>query len=547
MSPVRPALVAVLLAGLAVIGTAQSVTRFRYELTGNPIGGVPRAAPAGDVNADGIPDYMAATTNGVNAGRVLVFSGADGSVLHAFAGAGASGISLSSLGDIDGDGHDDIIYALGHDPSVSSTGIAAKIRSGATGALIVDKYYPPGLPIWASVTGLGDVDGDTIPDYAIGFPRQGTSGAGDGRVEVYSGATHAVIRSFAGAPGDQLGWSLANAGDVDSDGVDDLLIGAPQGDSSGNALGSGRAEVRSGATGALIHSFPGNGLAATGYEVDGIGDVNGDGIPDLLLGEPGGFSPGGAGYVGRARVMSGATGALLKSFVLSGSQLGHSVDGLGDVTGDGVPDYAIGVAAVIGVDSSRTYSGATNAPVDLFGHPSGFLTFPSHFAQDMARIGDLDGDGIGDFVLAEMVKEDASSPLTLRVRAFLGGRDPVVSYQSASSSTSMTLTWHPEGGLIHENGGDLICTGATPGGLGIALVSLAAADYPIFGTSLLVAVDNTNFLFAGTLGANAAGAFAAGNVSRSQPYLVGSPIHVQFFQTSPVVRASNGLRFIAIP
>jgi hypothetical protein len=235
----------------------------------------------------------------------------------------------------------------------------------------------------------GDVNGDGVEDFIVGAPGNSAGGNGAGRAYVYSGADTALLHSFTGqAAGENFGWSAAAAGDVDGDGTGDLIVGGP-------GSGAGMARVYSGATGAQLHALAGPGAGARfGAVVAGIGDVNGDGRSDLLIG-----AEGAAGGSGQAFVVSGMTGATLRTHTgSSGSLFGYGLGALGDVTGDGVPDYAIGggsgvgglVEARSGADGTLLYTVTAIATSGQIG----FIWIDA--------VGDIDGDATPDFFAADI-------------------------------------------------------------------------------------------------------------------------------------------------
>ena len=233
----------------------------------------------------------------------------------------------------------------------------AYVFSGANGGLIYRKdgsgtFVGPGLG--RSVSGAGDVDGDGFSDFIFGAPNTMSSltGFSAGRAYVYSGADGSVIRSVTGANGARLGSSVSGAGDVDGDGFSDYIAGAPS-----TNLGAGSAFLYSGADGSVIHRINGAGGGdSLGSSVSGVGDVNGDGVPDFVVGAP--FADDFGTDAGAAYVVSGATGLAIHE--LGGSQVsdhfGTSVAAAGDVNGDGTPDIVIG--APLADPGNRTDAGS---------------------------------------------------------------------------------------------------------------------------------------------------------------------------------------------
>src|SRR5690349_5343502 len=135
---------------------------------------------------------------------------------------------------------------------------------------------------WA-VSELHDINHDGVTDLIVG-EVDGGGAATPGRVWVYSGRTHRLIYRLTGRAGDQSGFAVADAGDVNGDGVHDIISGAPG--STPDAPGA--AIVYSGATGHVLARLHGHSPGSNfGAAVAGIGDVNGDGRDDLLVGAPG--------------------------------------------------------------------------------------------------------------------------------------------------------------------------------------------------------------------------------------------------------------------
>lgn len=284
-----------------------------------------------------------------------------------------------------------------------ATVIGATALAGAAGAAtLLYEISGPDLFGWA-VANVGDLDGDQVPDFAVGAPGASilVPEPRSGAVYVYSGATGSPLGSFpdglivGDADADRFGSSVAAAGDVDGDQVPDILIGA---------IGSGRigsppgyAAIHSGADGSRIRRFDGFVSAASfGTSVAGIGNVVGDSTPDVLVGEPGAFGT----YSGNAYVFDGATGSVAYSYTGEGARdnLGISVAAVGDATGDDVPDFAIGAPGAVRDAQLRPkgklliVSGATGAVVkDRVG-----ASYGDSLGRRVAGVGDVDGNGLSD-------------------------------------------------------------------------------------------------------------------------------------------------------
>lgn len=312
--------------------------------------------------------------------------------------------------------------------------ISAQVGGGietifqATGPIYEDYYG------W-SVSDLGDIDGDSVPDFIVGAPSALTSFGGPaGTVYVYSGRTGAVIYSLTG--GEAFGYSVSGGGDVTGDGIPDFLVGSPV-----YAGTTGRAYLYSGATGTIATYYAGQGVENFGYSVSIVEDTDGDGLSDVVIGAPWDFpayvelytSAGlshhwvssmpisafgssisgipdidndGFGDVivgdhtinGSVRIYSGATGSVIHQFygTIGVEKLGWCVDDCGDVDGDGIHDIAIGAIAPSGSTVNNMYvrSGATGAVL--------YQYQTNNNVPAIGGIGDWNGDGHDDFAIADV-------------------------------------------------------------------------------------------------------------------------------------------------
>ncbi len=342
--------------------------------SGDAAGG---AVASGDVDGDGTPDLVlgVAAAGSSDDGELYVVYGplsgsydlstdADVSLPGSLTGEEA-GTSVAVTGDVDGDGTDDILVGApfadlnGTDAGMAYLVLGAASASGSIGSSSAILAYgeDAGDEAGNVVAVVGDLDGDGGPEVLVSAWLEDAGGTDAGAMYLFTGPTSGIVSlgtadiKIVGAAADEgAGWAVHDAGDVNDDGYDDLLVGAPFADALAGAAYLVHGSPSLGSTVDLSTAAARlSGEAAgdlAGYSVAGNGDVNGDGSPDLLVGAPD------AGGTGAAYLLWGpvtgtvSLGGADATFTGSGSyeSAGVSLAIAGDVDGDGYDDILIGAS-----------------------------------------------------------------------------------------------------------------------------------------------------------------------------------------------------------
>jgi Ca2+-binding RTX toxin-like protein len=433
------------------------------------------AAGLGDFNGDGFADFVVSAPyapNGAGTGASYVvfgsaaglpegfelssLDGTNGFTVRGSIAAGLAGVSVHGAGDVNGDGFSDLVIGAPFTASGGNYTGEAFVVFGGAGSFPVTLNHAAltgsnGFAINGfasySLAGLSvstvDINGDGFSDIAVntlGYTYDGGvrvilgHGGNFGSV-VNSGSVSHISIGNAGT-GAFLGYSISSAGDVNGDGVADLIIGAPAAAGASAAVHPGRAYVVFGNPGisntidvSALHGSDGFALLggkdkdAVGGSVSAAGDVNGDGFGDIVIGaqyaDPHGTSSGAAYVVFGGNSFSGkldystldGTDGFRISGVAAGDAAGFNVSGAGDINGDGYADILIGAPGSGAQDQGSAWL--------IFGHASGFaanIDLGSMGSDQGAQIlggvrgdsagawvsaaGDLNGDGYDDLLVS---------------------------------------------------------------------------------------------------------------------------------------------------
>lgn len=502
----------------------------------------------GDVNGDGFDDFAFSDSGSMDGSGAYVVFGSSSPFPAAFSPTSLDGSNgfriekvrydgigpaIAGAGDINGDGIDDVIVGdfrnqafviFGTDTGFGDT-VRVRELDGSDGFAITRGGFDYDF---TAVAGAGDVNGDGLDDFVIGIPNFGDqTTAGPGQAAVVFGREGGFGSSlsldldgtngffFDGtANGDHTGYSVESAGDVNGDGFGDVIIGA-----YGAAAGRGESYVVFGRSGGFSSSLSPADLDGTnGFQIDGIdgidgqgfsvssaGDINGDGLADLVTGSR--FRPffGDARFRGEVSVILGRTdfSPLIEVGNLDGTdgfrfmggaeldEAGRSVSS-GDINGDGYDDV------VVGAPSRRPPPANPGKTHVIFGGPG---PFPALFGPDdldgdngfnivgvhptgafgfsVSLQGDVNGDGFDDLGIGAR-DENTGSARVVFGSNFTGGAETQVGDET---SNTLTANQGPSARdvLIGAQGNDILIGDGGPdvllGGADDDILAVPGADF----------------------------------------------------------------------
>jgi hypothetical protein len=298
-----------------------------------------------DINGDGLQDFaVSATADAFTYGQVLFFSGKDGATLGRIQSPVKSsnfGASLALLRGPKSLGFPLLVVGAPQERVKPITHGAVYLFSLKTKKQVFKSVGTLGIldTYGIHVVNVGDTDGDNVDDYAIAATQSGKFPGEGGYVELRSGKTKKLLFRWKGdSQGDSMGNSLAALGDVDGDGIGDLLAGAD------SALREkGYARVFSCGKGTVIRTHIGSKWAQSffGFAVSGVGDADGDGRADYLISQP---DPWVGHNTGAVFLYSGKTGKMIHEYGPPPliSSYGWTLAPAGDLNRDGVPEFFLG-------------------------------------------------------------------------------------------------------------------------------------------------------------------------------------------------------------
>jgi hypothetical protein len=460
------------------------------------------------------------------------------------------GASVAAIGDLDGDGIEDMAVGA---PSQTGSGNAGAVFvqfMNADGTVKASQRIASGVgggPAAAagdyfghSIAALGDLDGDGVTELAVGASKDDTGGYISGAVYVLFMNSNGTVKgsqkitSGVGngptlSTGDRFGTAVSSIGDLDGDGVSDLAVGAAGDDTGGgyrgavhllflNANGTVKAsqKIASGVGGGPVIA----NLDFFGGSVANLGDLDGDGITELAVGASGDDTGGtgrGAAYIlylnfngtvkTSRKIASGIGGAPVLS---DGDYFGRSVASLGDLDGDGVTDLAVGAYRddtggsgrgalhVLFLNANGTIKRSAKIAQATGGGPN--LANDDRFGSAIAALGDLDGDGVIELAVGAETDNTGGSD-----------RGAVYTLFLKPSNTSPVFT-SPAQASIPENTADVqtitaIDTDSPPQPVTISIVGGADQDkFALIGNPSSIefsgAIDYPGAVYTATTGIN---------------------------------------------
>ena len=386
---------------------------------------------AGDVNGDGFSDVIVASfyyeSGEYREGKAFLFQGSAAGLSVPVSwtedgdqSTGQFGISVSTAGDVNGDGYSDVIIGANcYDNGETDEGRAYVFLGSSGGLLANPSWFAESDQAFSNygtrVSAAGDVNGDGYSDVMASAIKFDNGENDEGKVYLYHGSSSGLSAtpnwtSESNNENSVFGYQLKTAGDVNGDGYSDVIIGA-QSFSNGESA-EGKAFVYYGSAAGLSQqpnwTYEGNqALAYLGYGVSSAGDVNGDGYSDVLVSAfryDNGQTDEGIVYM----FYGSSTGLSVNpNWSAEGNQetadFGFSVSNAGDVNGDGYDDVLIGAWAYTNGENDEgktfVYHGSATGLSSNPNWTAESNQTESYFGTSASTAGDVNGDGYSDVIV----------------------------------------------------------------------------------------------------------------------------------------------------
>ncbi len=439
---------------------------------------------AGDVNGDGYSDIIVGAPNygaNENGGVYLYLGSQDGPSLtsdwfkYGLQPSGNFGSSISTAGDINGDGFSDIV--VGSSGYSSNNGAVFVYHGSSTGLSEITNWIFsstwPNSNFGESVSTAGDVNGDGFSDIIVGASGYANGQLSEGAAFVFYGSIEGLSSSsYLTIEGNSdyqyFGCSVATAGDVNGDGYSDVIIGAKGYQIGINVIG-----------GAFIHYGSELGLSITandnilgtrngsdfGISVSTAGDINGDGYSDVIVGD---------NVFQDSYVYFGSSTGLPEThdwsdngwpFFLPNSEYGKCVSTAGDINGDGFSDVIVSAPYYDNKGRVFIYNGSP----DGLSESSNWITesnnLEAKYGWSVSTAGDVNGDGYSDVIIGAPYYDNGEP-----------GEGVVFAYHGSSNGLSQTYNWIGEGNENFKYFGHSIQTAGDVNGDGYSDIIIGTLD-----------------------------------------------------------------------